>query len=198
MEVTRTCPILLPHFPIVLDSGGYGNVSWSPPLLADFNNDGMLEIVITEAHAPPPTQRAIHIITQDGKNLQHWPKKLHYTTFAKVAAGDVNNDGNMDIVLLADSLFVFSKDAELFPGFPVAINNGVDPNATSLVIYDLDGDGQLEMITCSGHKLIVINSNGQIREGWLKYYAGIEINKPAVGDIIMMGLQKLFYTRTNG
>jgi hypothetical protein len=173
-------PTLLPNFPIKIDSG-YTHVT--PPLLADFDNDGTLEIVITigvTAHFP----RAIYIFNKDGNQLHGWPIQLPPPGAKFTAAGDIQGDGKIELVVVSESLYVFNSNGTRYEGFPVPITLGTE-RAGLLSLYDLDNDNRLEIILLRGSQLLVFNADGQMRNGWPQVLRNspITIPKFTIGNI---------------
>ena len=156
--VLAQSPELLPGFPMVLDSiSGSGFA----PIVADFDNDNLKEILICYYQSQGRTK--ISLLRENGNMMKNWPKLIN--DFGAVsAAGDVNGDGFIDIVIRSkDSLFVFDTHGNLLIGFPVFFPSG---SSTSLVLYDFNNDGLLEIVTSGYNKVIAFNSNGSIVSGW--------------------------------
>lgn len=195
-------PVLRNGFPVLVDLNSTGGGD-SGPTLADVTGDGMLEIINCSANA-------VYVIRHDGTFLPGWPQRapLPYVFNYAAAVGDITGDGNKEVVALArdatlygDSLcFVYAwrSTGQLLPGFPV----GFGASRHSPVLYDLDGDGILEIIQvfvggghyCSGEpaKCYVIKGNGSIMPGWPQVLGPkTGTPKPAVGDIDGDGLPEV-------
>src|SRR3990172_2782406 len=70
-----------------------------------------------------------------------------YSFPATPAAGDVDGDGDLEIANISyarDSLYIWDKAGELIPGWPKTVLD--DFNWASVVLADLDGNGDLEMV----------------------------------------------------
>lgn len=201
-SLSAQSPVLRNGFPVLveLNSTGWGD---SGPTLADVTGDGMLEIINCSANA-------VYIIRHNGTLLPGWPQRAPspYVFNYSAAVGDITGDGNSEIVALArdatpygDSLcFVYAWTAtgELLPGFPI----GFGASRHSPVLYDLDGDGILEIIQvfvggghyCSGEpaKCYIIKGNGSVMAGWPQVLGPkTGTPKPAVGDIDGDGLPEV-------
>ncbi len=75
------------------------------------------------------------------------------------ALGDIDNNGTLEIVRLQsfagnENLYVFDKDGNSLPGFPVQLAGDWGAFA-SPTLQDLDGDGLLEIITIGSSSSIV-------------------------------------------
>lgn len=112
--------------------------------LADFDNDGDLEIVVVHQNS---TEGRIYILQHDGSNMPGWP--IVYgsavSTESSPVVADVDGDGNLDILLGEESRFIYGWDinANLLAGFPIGTQDAV--RATP-ALGDVDGDGDIDMV----------------------------------------------------
>jgi VCBS repeat protein len=128
--------------------------------LADFNRDGHLDVVTADYHG-----NSVTILLNDGTGKLKLPPPatcpgLHfascsYPTLANaatqsIAVGDLNKDGNPDVVATnpqtaSVSVFLDHADGTLAPAInlPVGVTNGAQPY--SAVIADFDGDGNNDL-----------------------------------------------------
>ena len=169
-------PEYMKGFPVYLDSISFS--SWAtPPIIDDFNLDGKNEILFAQKTGGFISK--IYLIQSSGLPEIGWPVFLT-GILVVTAAGDVNGDKYIDIVLRSsDSIFVFDHSANSLPGFPVYFPSGF----TKIMLYDLDNDNKLEIITIAGNKAIVFNSNGSVREGWPVNLPGIDSSRIYSSDI---------------
>lgn len=92
------------------------------------------------------------------------------TEFAEVIAGDVDSDGNLELVAadIAGKVHVLDVDLEAkelseLPGWPVEL---ADSAVAALSLGEIDGDGRLEVLATASGRAFAINYNGTILPGW--------------------------------
>jgi VCBS repeat protein len=117
---------------------------------ADLDNNGKLEIILA---ANTDTQTFLHVFQPDGTERTGWPLTLYNSNaFSQsyLAVGDLNVDGNKEIVYSHESLlYVFKPDGSNFsaawPLQSLPANESFGYNAVA--IGDVDGDGFPEIVT---------------------------------------------------
>lgn len=123
------------------------------PALADFDNDGFLEIVISKLEDPLHT----FIFDYQGNVLSGWPQTTSYIDIRGPVVGDVNGDGSPDVVTTAGNgvgdwcsedggVYAWNGDGSLINGFPKVTDSDARSGAT---IADIDNDGKVEIIASS-------------------------------------------------
>ena len=133
----------------------YGSLS-----LADLNNDGKFEILISDrAYSYKSGQFGRGIQSYDAETLELlWYQDSITCSSHSAALIDVNNDGILDAVVLQQSgggIYVIDgATREKMPGkWQNSISGLVAHSQFS--IHDIDGDGNLELIACSDSPAIV-------------------------------------------
>jgi len=166
-------------FPVTQTGGGTMNAC-----LADLNNDGALEIIVNIRNHP---NGWTYVYSGDGTEFPGFPQQLDTFPGAGCSAGDINGDGDNEVVALSyNSLYVFDNQGNTLPGFPLTLT-GYTFSYSSPVLVDFDNDGTREVVFggCSdaGGAVFAINSDGTNRPGfplltqsWI--YAAV-----AIGDI---------------
>ena len=80
-----------------------------------------------------------------------WPQTTSHWIYAPPAVGDIDGDGEPDIVIgdkylsssPGDYLYGWNSDGTDLPGFPIGPIWAVN---TQVIIVDMDGDGQVELL----------------------------------------------------
>lgn len=118
---------------------------WSAPSLADFDQDGDLEIGASRLGFETK------IFHHDGSLVSGWPQRTGWNDYYSSIVGDVNNDNNPDLVTTAGGLYwggvyAWEFNGQSIPGFYKFTE--VDAQAPA-VIADIDNDQQVEIIAAS-------------------------------------------------
>ncbi|MEM8524401.1 MAG: FG-GAP-like repeat-containing protein [Bacteroidota bacterium] len=139
----------------------------SAPVVSDVDGDGILEIVAASREAPTGK---VHLLTIEGKSYsENWPQTLDRTPAVTPSIGDVNGDGEKEIVIFSTaSQYVFDLDGNVLEGYPVAVE-GLKHSYQSPILTDLDDDNRLDIIA-AGHgdapEYFARNFEGNYLEGW--------------------------------
>jgi hypothetical protein len=163
----------------------FPNTPWwqyQSPAAADIDNDGFDELIVATQDS------SLYVLNGDGTHVAGWPRKLDNFGGGDVAVGDIDNNGQLDIVvstknasrvdaLRADNTVLWTRY------FPVNLFFNPSP-----ALADMDNDGKLEtIIPSSNGKLYAIRHNGADLPGWpvtYAYVAGIVTeSSPIVADI---------------
>jgi hypothetical protein len=170
-------------------------VIWSSPVLVDLNGDGYWEIIhgsaLDMSGSPSPlVGRLVYAWNRDGTSFLPGANGKFASTdgrsFASFAVGDIDNDGQPELVIATSSLraadgtlldasgnpttnaigqmlYVFRRDGSSMPGFPVQPYT-VNPAANlvgSPILADVNGDGYLEILVPVAGGVIVVDRNGR-------------------------------------
>ena len=152
----------LPNWPVTYDN----NWMICSPALVDVNGDDLMEILVAERDQPG----LLHLLNIDATEFnENWPVELDGYPGITPSAGDIDNDGQVDIIMTStSSMFVFELDGSIKEGWPVE-NPSTKFSYQSPLLVDLDNDNFYEIVgsnhgDASGY--YVFNSNGNYREGW--------------------------------
>ncbi len=143
-------PPLLEGWPATYEGGGESH----HPVVADFDPTYPgLEIMFGTATGK------VYAFHADGTLVPGWPVTLDAPAqvWNGVALGDLDNDGQLELVVaprMIDRVYAFGYDGTPVAGWPVDFDGGGNPGQESSrmgayatpVIYDLDGDGQPEVL----------------------------------------------------
>ena len=193
-------------------SGGTG-VGFSPPTLADLNNDGRPEILVGTENG---RVFALRYNRSTSKLETMWSHNLSddlggtTTIRGAISVGDLDGDGDVEVVASSGSA---SQDSggvvalngstgqtiwayKLFDFFNPTANTGPDgiPDGTvsTPALGDLDGDGKLE-VAFGGFdfRMTVLNFDGSMKVGWPKFVRDTIWSSAAIADINDDGLNEL-------
>ncbi len=170
------------------------------PAVADLDGDGTLDIITGERVGS--VQGFVHAIKMDGTPINaNWPVEVAATPAFTPSIADMDNDGNLDVVIAASSagMYIFDNQGQVFPGFPV-----FDPNVSysyqSPMLADLDADGDLEIIG-SNHGnnpgFYVMEHDGNYKSGWPIATSEWTYSPSTVWDVDNDGTFEIFMSDRN-
>lgn len=167
-NLSAQSPEYLKGFPKDLDSYYQPMLYGATPIIANFDNQGDKEIAFALFKT---NHTRIFILKSDGSDLAGWPVTIVPAhSWPAIASGDINNDGNLDIVLRNnDSLYVFNYDGTRMQGFPLFLK---DVNLAFVSLYDINNNGYLELIIKGFNYLYVYDHSGNIVNGWPRKIPG--------------------------
>lgn len=157
---------------------------WSSPVVRDIDGDHKPEVIVggdiyagNNLHVP--AGGLVWIFTRGGgswKTYPRYPKSIpDQTVWSTPAIGDLNGDGNLDVVVgtgnyyprtaATQKVYAFTaRTGENLPGWPVASSGQV---SNGPVVADVDRDGKQEVaFTSEGNRVYVRNRNGGAK--WTK------------------------------
>lgn len=156
--------------------------------LADLNNDGAMEIIVSK-RTYPTGQVAVY--KGDGTMFSGWPQDISSVPAASAAVGDITGDNVPEIIFEAyNSLYVWDAGGNLLPGFPYNLPADNVTSYSSPVLADLNNDNINEIVFgihqlsgALGGAIYVLNNDGTLFSGWPKYTAYWVYAPPSVGYI---------------
>lgn len=155
----------VPGFPVILLGGAV-----NAPVLADLDGDAVLEIILAERFYPKGYVTVYH---GDGTLANGWPQTLNQVPASAVAVGDITGDNIPEVIAESyTSIFAFTSDGQILPGFPYTPGNTRIFSYSTPVLADLDGDGYREIIAGDhsseyGYSLVhVLRNDGSLFPGW--------------------------------
>jgi M6 family metalloprotease-like protein len=154
-----------------------GSLAWSydcdstlgSPVLGDINSDGYPEIVVT-------SKNKIYAFAYNGTIMSNFPVDLaKYNMFVPITAepilGDIDNDGNPDIVFgyPSGAVYAFNYLGDKVSGFPLPSSFDINH---ACALGDMNGDGKID--------LAMVESSGMVK-AW-------NTNSPAITANIPWGM----------
>ncbi|MBN1354860.1 S8 family serine peptidase [bacterium] len=163
----------------------------SSPCIADVYGDAHPEIVVGNYG------NMVYVIRWNGSLISGWPKDVGTDVFATAAVGDLEGDGQQEIIIAtkADTdpmnsgrIYVFDGSGSVIPGFPIEAPNQV---YSAPVLVDLDGNGDLEIVYGYGdfyeeypnHGITAIHHDGSTMAGWPSATNTTIYGSPGIGDL---------------
>ena len=143
------------------------------PALVDLDVDGEYEVVFTTQDG---NSGKVYAIDHDGNDVDGFPVDLDERMMVGAAAGDLEPDGNPDIVVCTwdDNIYAIDHTGAIKEGFPVTSTNRFNAPPT---LVDLDGDGDLEIVAGNDSGLLHV-----------LHHDGTEMASYDVGDDIRGGI----------
>lgn len=145
----------------------YNNAgSNSTPAIGDINNDGIQEIITTTKNGMNGTDTRKVIVhstldsNADGKPDRLWSKDIGGPDTRGACLSDLNNDGELEIMVKSDwstPFQVFSANGTNYPGWPVNLDKD---GFTMPAACDLDNDGFKEVIFGCKDGIYIFNHDG--------------------------------------
>lgn len=127
------------------------------PALVDLDKDSICEIIITGFERDSPGNNAqLHVLKWNGTGfieMTGFPFDFGYGSDGSPVAGDLDNDGDYEIVftsngLLSDStiskIHAIELNGSYLPGFPYEVS--YSSLGSTPALYDINNDGRLEII----------------------------------------------------
>ncbi len=140
-------------------------------------NEGALSPSVVASTTPP--------------SVAGWPAELGQPTSSNVCLGDLDGDGNPELVVGSDYLYAFHADGtEVRDGDANPVTTGIFSTllhniASSPAIADVDLDGTPEIIAASWNDSLVavFRPDGTLLPGWPKKGGAPFWSSPAIGDV---------------
>ena len=171
----------VPGFPILI--GG----SFKSPALADVDGDGDCEIISVHNNSG---NGLVTVKQGDGTDVPGWPQSFGEIIGTGAAVGDVDGDGVVEIFACSFyQLFGYRADGTPLPGFPFSPASGQTFSYSTPVLADLDGDGDLEILSATSGEFTVdgrvyaLDHDGTTVKGWPRTTDNPVFVPPTVADI---------------
>jgi len=137
------------------------------PTIADINNDKKNELLVATWNYDTPNPGRIFAWDASAKLVDGFPIKTTGHIHGRLALGDLDKDGKLEIVGDVNSfeknveakVYVWRSDGTRFPGWPqntacYPVTSGQYCSISSIVIADIDGDTNLDIIVSTDNRNI--------------------------------------------
>lgn len=178
-----------------------GQIPRIDALLADLDGDGDADIVAVVTGESTAASARIVYFRNDGGGAFSLPANtpLPGVREVQVAVGDVDGDGDRDVVLgLRDGsgqalpLALYLHDGAF--GFQLAANALPATPASAPDLCDLDGDGDLDVVAVAGTGVVLAFANqagtfagGPVAAGPARHVRGADLDGDGDGDVLVQG-----------
>lgn len=187
-----------------------GKIQFASPALGDLDRDGTPEIIVGTSDGwiyalKADSAQGTILWSRDTSSALNAvaPNSTNTTIRNAITIADLDNDGWNEVIVPVGDVFetrenggivVYGHDGKLKSGWPQLTYDHEGHGHTAGVastpaVADLDGDGDLEIITGAfDQRVHAWHHNGQVVEGWPRFVYDTVWSSPAVGDIDNDGL----------
>jgi hypothetical protein len=164
-----------------------GSVS---PVIADLDNDGIKELVITTQGNAQGHLSTLFIFEANGDLRASVNIDYYFDPTGFPSIGDIDNDNQMEIVIeCGEQILIYDSQGNLEQNFPIEFQMSDDLFGAT-VLADVNKDSTLEIIYggwyLDGSRLVVLDNNGNNMPGFpilLENSGTSQTTTPAVGNL---------------
>jgi hypothetical protein len=164
--------------------------------LGDLDNDGTVEIVGCAYDSS--NNDYLYVWDANGNLESGWPVRVRYARLSSPTLGDLDGDGDLEIVIgglepgaFLEQVYAFQHDGTAVSGWPVVLdfagNHGNINN--SPIVADIDGDpAQVEVVVKVWDNIFALHADGTVVDGFPyalsdENHSGTITPTQAVGDL---------------
>lgn len=190
-----------PGYPVILRNFTTGWLPFGPPVPADLDSDGDLEILFGQWDSNGSRVYCAH---HDASPFPGFPIQIATSSqLFYFGLGDVTGDGAPELIVfdnyLAGDYRIFVLDlttGAILPGWPY--NVPFWPEAFPTIV-DIDNDAIQDIcLVTDGGTLLALNGHGQLIDGYPKFMSAASISGVSAGDIDGDGLFELVAATWDG
>jgi hypothetical protein len=153
---------------------------YQSPAVADIDADGMDEVIVAAQ------DKKLYVLDEIGADQPGWPRTLPNYPGGGVVVGDIDNNGDLEIVVTTRSTgetYALNHDNTIMWQRWLQTNLFFNPCPS---LADLTGDGKLEaLIPSSNGRLYAVQFNGADAPGWPVVYSATSYTEssPVIADV---------------
>lgn len=165
------------------------------PVLADIDDDGLLDIVFLS------NEGKLVALSADGKPLPGWPKTLDGTSDkASPVVQNLTSYRGLEVVAAVETasgvtVYAFHGDGTPIKGWPIDLEGARSP---SLSVGDFDGDNTADVIVSAGSNVYAFYYNGKRIDGWPVTVGSAKISALTIADIDGNGGETILFGTSDG
>ncbi|MEM3697504.1 MAG: DUF2341 domain-containing protein, partial [Candidatus Bathyarchaeia archaeon] len=190
---------------------GQNSQMWIGALAADINNDGKIEIVVTGGSGQSTSDGFVTALDGATGNIVWQVQPGGITTHSPFDIVDLNNDGELEIVISTLSVGTLALHAKNGSTYwrNTAAKSDTPPDGHTNAIFDIDDDGYMEIYVSGGRGpfqgydyITMLSHDGRILRQttcWHPCYGGLTIADPAFNGtfILYQGDRSINYNPPN-
>lgn len=171
-----------------------------PPVAGDLDGDGTQEIIAVSAEGD---NCFAYVWNHSGQIAPGWPIQVDEEIKSAIALGDLDMDGDVEIIACSDGMHAYAwhHDGKPVFGWPVYIGSMSKGNSAP-VLGDVDGDGRVEVIFTSHNGIVhAYRFDGKQLRGWpavVEGRSGSNEYPPAIADMDGDGLTEMAFSSGSG
>ncbi|WP_324671435.1 FG-GAP-like repeat-containing protein [Hymenobacter sp. GOD-10R] len=155
-------------------------------VLGDLDGDGDLDLLTTSNATNSTGSSSVSVRLNNGSGVFSGNQEISTSSLARTALGDVDGDGDLDLVLaLYNSSVASVVQVRLNDGtgaFGTGPTAPLEPAIFQLLLEDMDGDGDLDMV--AAHLNVTTGIPGPIAQGRVILYRNNGLGTFASGQTI--------------
>ncbi len=156
--------------------------------LVNLDADPALEMVVATDDG------LVHLWNVNGSDLPGWPKSVDLNVQTTPAVGDVDGDGQLEIVVRQwEKIYVFNVDGSAVPGWPRTVTKA----HTSPALGDLDDNGTIEVVDVEASWVAAYGGDGTLRFR-TSLSGGFNYSNLSLGDVDGDGTLEIFVGANDG